>query len=95
MNLFTREYDKRQVLNAILAAMLRGGEESRNAGAVERFKALWRAAADGSTAPPRATAGVTEDGRYAYRYDDEGRFYATPMDRVLRPSRLAFDDAPA
>lgn len=70
-----------------------GGELETDA--QTRFKALWRAALDGSTGPPRARAGVTDDGRYGYRYDDEGRFYATllpgappgPRDHQLVPFR--------
>lgn len=69
------------MFDAILAAMRRRREDSLNADAVERFKALWRGALDGDTGPPRESMGVTEDGRYAYRYDDEGRFYATLIGR--------------
>jgi len=58
--------------------------------AQKRFQALWRSAVDGDYPPAEFAAGVTQDGRYAYRYDDQGRFYAAP----IRVARVAFDDCP-
>ena len=73
--------------------MLRGGEGSVETASQERFKALFRAVEGGNTGVRDLSPGVTEDGRYAYRYDDDGRFYATP---IRRPGReLALDDFPA
>jgi hypothetical protein len=68
-----------RALDAILAAMHRGGEDSTKADAVERFKALHAAVEGAHPVPLLRGPGVTEDGRYAYRYDDEGRFYACPL----------------
>lgn len=66
-------------------------EVALETGAEKRFKALWRAVEGGSAAPARAAAGVTDNGRYAYRYDDEGRFHAV---RLPDPGPVAFDDCP-
>lgn len=46
---------------------------------VNPLEALKQAAEGGHTAQPRARAGVTDNGMFAYRYDDEGRLWATPM----------------
>ena len=73
--------------------MLRGGEGSVETASQERFKALFRAVEGGSAGPPDRSPGVTEDGRYAYRYDDDGRFYAAPIRRAK--AELAMDDFPA
>lgn len=77
------------MFEAILRAMRPSAQDSQNAGPVERFKALWDAAEGGNTALPRPRAGVTPCGRYGYRYDDEGRFYAVllPDAAVELPDR--------
>jgi hypothetical protein len=66
---------------------------SQREGSVEtasekRFKALWLAVEGGSTGPRDLAPGMTADGRYGYRYDDEGRFWAAPISPRSWPSYL-------
>lgn len=57
--------------------------------AQKRFKTLWLAVEGGHTGPRELAPGVTPDGRYGYRYDDEGRFWAAPIAPASWPQYLA------
>lgn len=63
-------------------AMPAGGEP--NTAAVELSELLARVSRGVGTGEPRPTAGVTPDGRYAFRYDDDGAFWAVRFS--LEPS---------